>query len=207
MRYALCSPLSALCVFRNMRKLKFTILVAILLIGGVVLVSLWVNLHTRKTSDQEKAPPPFSAEDAKMYLEKIHFVEDKDGKKTWELEATSIQQNREENLLVLQDVKVTVFTEGARTFTITGKEGKVFLDSKNMELHGDVTVSSSDGYRLTTNSVAYRHEEKKLGTSDPVEIEGERIQVLGKGLQVDMEARTFKILGQVKTRLRSGGKT
>jgi LPS export ABC transporter protein LptC len=197
---------SALCGFIMMRKLKFAILVSMVLIGGIVLVSLWVNLQGRKASEEDKAPPAFSADDAKMFLEKIHFVEDKQGRKTWELEAKSIQQNREENLLFLEDVKVTVYAEEGRSFVITGKQGKVFMDSKNMELLGDVMVTSSDGYRLRTQSVAYRHQEKNLGTSDPVEIEGEQMRVIGKGMQIDMEARTFKIFGQVKTQLRLGGK-
>ncbi len=189
-----------------MRKLKFAILISIVLIGGIVLASLWINLRGRKAPEEEKVAPKFSAEDAKMFLEKIHFVEDKQGKKTWELEAKSIQQNREENLMVLEDVKVTVYTEEGQSFTISGKQGKIFLDSKNMELQGDVLVSSSDGYRLKTHSVVYHHQEKKAGTSDPVEINGEQIRLVGKGILVDMEARTFKILGHVKTQLRRGGK-
>ena len=189
-----------------MRKLKWALLIFIILIGATVLSSLWINLEDRKASQQEEAAPKFSSEDAKMYLEKIHFVEDKKGKKTWELEAKSIQQNREENLMVLEDVRVTVYTEEGRSFTISGKQGTVSLETKDMDLKGDVVVASSDGYRLRTQSVAYRHQEKKAGTSDPVEIDGEQIHVAGKGMIVNMEERSFKILGQVKTQLKPGGK-
>ena len=189
-----------------MRKLKFAILICIVVIGGIVMASLWINLRGRKILEEGKAAPTFSSEDAKMFLEKIHLVEDKKGKKTWELEAKSIQQNREENRMMLEDVKVTVYTEEGRSFTISGKQGNVSLDSKDMELQGDVLVSSSDGYRLKTQSVSYRHQEKKVGTSDPVEIEGEQIHVVGNGMLVNMEERTFKILGRVKTRLGRGGK-
>ena len=189
-----------------MRKLKWALLISIVLIGATVLSSLWINLQDRKASEEEKAGPTFSSEDAKMVLESIHFVEDKKGKKTWELEAKSIQQQREDNLMVLEDVKVTVYTEEGRSFIISGKQGKVSLDSKDMDLEGDVVVSSSDGYRLRTQSVAYRHQEKTAGTSDPVEIDGEQIHVAGTGMVVNMEDRTFKILGQVKTRLKRGGK-
>jgi LPS export ABC transporter protein LptC len=189
-----------------MRKLKFAILICIVVIGGIVMASLWINLRGRETSEEGRAAPKFSSEDAKMFLEKIHLVEDKKGKKTWELEAKSIQQNREENRMMLEDVKVTVYTEEGRSFIISGKQGNVSLDSKDMELQGDVLVSSSDGYRLKTQSVSYRHQEKKIGTSDPVEIEGEQIHVVGNGMLVNMEERTFKILGRVKTRLGRGGK-
>jgi len=188
-----------------MRKLKFGILIAMVLIGGIVLASLWVNLRGGKVPE-EKDVPRFSADDAKMYLEKIHFVEDKRGRKTWELEAKSIQQNREENLMMLEDVKVTIYAEEGRSFTLSGKQGKISLDSKNMELLGDVVLASSDGYRLKTQTVAYLHQKKEVSTSDPVEIEGEQLRLTGNGMLVDMETRTFRILGRVKTQLRGGGK-
>jgi LPS export ABC transporter protein LptC len=189
-----------------MKKLKRVILISLLLVSGVAAVSFWVNLHGKKASEEEKKGPPFSADDAKMVLEKIHFVEDKQGKKTWELEAKSIRQNREENLMTLEDVVVKVYTEDGRSFTISGKQGQIHLDSKNIELAGDVVVTSNDGYQLKTQSVAYRHEEKKVGTSDPVEVEGEGLRLTGRGMVVDMGARTFTILGGVKTQLKGKGK-
>ncbi len=75
-----------------------------------------------------------------------------------------------------------------------------------MELVGDVVLTSSDGYRLKTHSVSYHHLEKKVTTSDPVEIEGNRFSWPVRGMLVDMEAKTFKVLNQVKTRWRGGEK-
>jgi len=131
-----------------MRRIKFAILAVILLVGGIVLGSLWVNLQSKRASEDEKAPTQFSTDDAKMFLEKVHFVEDKQGRKTWELEAKSVQQNREENLMTVEDVKVTVYGDGGRPLHDFREGGRVHLDSKDMELVGDVTVTSSEGYRL-----------------------------------------------------------
>ena len=139
-----------------------------------------------------------------MRLEKIRFVEDKHGQKTWELEAKSIQQYQDQNIMELEDVKVTFYTKEGRTFIISGNRGKVYQDSKNMELVGDVVLTSSDGYRMKTHSMSYHHLEKKVTTSDPVAIEGKEIQLVGKGMLVDMEAKTIKVLNQVKTRWKGG---
>ena len=73
-----------------------------------------------------------------------------------------------------------------------------------MELEGDVLLTSSDGYRLKTQSVSYQHADKKVTTSDPVEIESKEIQVVGTGMRIDMEAKIIKILGQAKTRWKGG---
>jgi len=185
-----------------MKRIKIAILIVLILVSGIVLVSLWVNLRERKASQAVEKSPAVSTEGADMRLEKVRFVEDKHGEKTWELEAKSVRQYQDQNMMVLEDVKVTFYEKEGRTFFLTGNQGKVHQDSKNMELEGDVVLTSNDGYRLKTHSVSYRNSEKVVSTSDPVEIEGEQIQLTGKGMLVKIEDKTFRILSQVKTQLR-----
>ena len=189
-----------------MKRIRFIILISIVLIGGTVFAILWVNLKAEKSSKEGELPPKISTDGADARLEKILFVEDKDGQKTWELEAKSIQQYQDQNIMLVEEVKVTFFTKEGRSFVISGNQGKVYQDSKNMELLGDVVLTSSDGYRLKTHSISYHHLEKTVTTSDPVEIEGEQIRVEGKGMWVDMEGKIFKVLSQVKTRWKGGRK-
>lgn len=193
-----------------MRRVKIAILISIVLVGGIVLLRLWVNLRERKAFEKLSEVPKISTDGADTRadtrLEKIHLVEDKQGQKTWELEATSAQQYQDQNMLVLKDVKVTFFSKEGRVFFLSGKEGKVYQDSKNMEIFGDVVLTSDDGYSLKTQSISYNHKENKARTSDPVEIEGEQLRLEGRGMLVDMEAKTFKVLSQVKTRWRGGRK-
>jgi LPS export ABC transporter protein LptC len=181
-----------------MRKAKIGIIIIIVVIAGVVLTRLWINLREREASGEKEIVPAISIGDADMRLEKIRFVEDKEGRRTWELEAKLIQQYQDQNTMVLEDVTVTFYTKEGRSFVISGKKGKVHQDSRNMELVGDVQVSSSDGYLLKTHSIIYDHAKRKASTSDPVEIEGKKIQLVGKGLQVDMEAKIITVLHQVK---------
>jgi LPS export ABC transporter protein LptC len=177
-----------------MRKAKIFILLSIMLIGGIALATLWANLRERKASEALEKLPKISTEGADMRLEKIRFVE--------ELEAKTVHQYQDQNVTVLEDVRVTFYAKEGRTFFLTGKQGKVYQDSKNVDLMGDVVLTSSDGYQLKTHSVSYRHLEKIVSTPDPVEIEGEQLRLTGKGMLVNMEAKTFKILGQVKTQLK-----
>jgi LPS export ABC transporter protein LptC len=185
-----------------MRKTKIVILLLMVLIGGTVLVSLRANLRERKASEAVEKVPKVSTGGADMQLKKIRFVEDKQGQKTWELEAESVHQYQEQNIMVLEDVKLTFYAKEGRIIYLTGKQGKVYQDSKNVDLLGDVVLTSSDGYQLKTHSASYRHSEKIVSTPDPVEIDGEQIRLTGKGMVVDVEAKTFRILSQVKTQLR-----
>ena len=185
-----------------MRKTKIVILLLMVLIGGIVLVSLRANLRARKASEAVEKVPKISTGGADMQLKKIRFVEDKQGQKTWELEAESVDQYQEQNIMVLEDVKLTFYSKEGRIIYLTAKQGKVYQDSKNVDLLGNVVLTSSDGYELKTHSASYRHSEKTVSTYDPVEIEGEQIRLTGKGMLVNVEAKTFEILSQVKTQLR-----
>lgn len=186
-----------------MRKAKFAILISVLLIGGVVFVRVWANLKWK--AEKEDGVPKISW-GADTNMEKVRFVEEKHGRKTWELEAKSAQQYQDQNITVLDDVKVIFYSQDGRSFTISGDQGKVYQDSKDMELVGNVVLTSSDGYRLKTRSISYRDSEKKATTPDPVEIEGQEIRLIGRGMLVDMEAKTFKVLSDVKTQWRGGRK-
>ncbi len=185
-----------------MRKTKIVILLLIVMIGGLVLISLRANLRARKVSEAAEKVPKVSTEGADMQLKKIRFVEDKQGQKTWELEAESVNQYQEQNIMVLEDIKLTFYAKEGRVIYLTAKQGKVYQDSKNLDLKGDVVLTSSDGYQLKTHSASYCHSEKVVSTSDPVEIDGEQIRLTGKGMLVNVEAKTFRILSQVKTQLR-----
>jgi len=189
-----------------MKKTKFAILIFMVLIAGFVLTTLWINLQGKKVPEKGELPSKISTGGADMRLEKIRFVEDKHGRRTWELEAKQIQQYQDQNLMMLEDVKVTYYSTDGRVFIISGKEGKYYQDSKNMVLVGNVILTSNDGYQLKTHSVSYTHSEKKVTTPDPVQIEGEQLSLVGKGMLVDMEAKTFKVLNQVKMQWRGGGR-
>ena len=185
-----------------MRKTKIVILLLMVLIGGIVLVSLRANLRARKASEAVEKVPKISTGGADMQLKKIRFVEDKQGQKTWELEAESVDQYQEQNIMVLEDVKLTFYSKEGRIIYLTGKQGKVYQDSKNVDLTGNVVLTSNDGYQLKTQSASYHHSEQTVSTPDPVEIEGEQIRMTGKGMLVNVEAKTFRILSQVKTHLK-----
>ena len=185
-----------------MKRLKIAILISILLVGGIVLVRLWENLRERRASEAMEKVPEGSAGDATQVLRTVHLAEDKHGQKTWELEAKSVRQYEEQNIMVLEDVKVTFYTKEGRILYLTSKQGKIYQDSKNVDLIGDVVLTTNDGYRLKTQSAFYRHSENIVNTSDPVEIDGEQIHMTGIGMLANVEAKTFRILSQVKTHLK-----
>jgi LPS export ABC transporter protein LptC len=188
-----------------MKRIKIAILISIGLIVLVVSLSLWTSYRGRK-SVEEMNLPKILIDGADSRIEKIRFVEEKEGRKTWELEANAMQHYQGQNVMILEDVRLTFFSKDGRTFTVTGKQGRVSQDTKDMELVGEVVVSSSDGYRLMTHSMAYTHQGKKIRTQDAVELDGDQLRLKGRGMIVDMEAQTVSVLHEVRTQWKAGKK-
>lgn len=188
-----------------MKRIKIAILLSIGLIVMVVSLSLWVHFRGKKPSEETQLPK-IAFEGADSRIEKIHFVEEKHGQKTWELEAKAIQQYPGQNVMVLEDVKLSYFAKDGQTFTVSGEQGKVYQDTKNMELAGNVIVTSNKGYQLKTHSIAYNHQERKIRTPDTIELDSDQIWLKGRGVLVDMEAQTVKVFYEVRTQWKAGKK-
>ncbi len=202
MRYALC----ALRFEDVMKRLKLIILLVMVVGGGFVFIRLWGNIKNEKAAEGREGVQKVSNEKADMSLEKIRLVEDKHGRKTWELEARTVQQSNDDNIMILDEPKVTYYTEEGKIIIVTGTKGKVKQDSKDMELTGNVKLTSSDGYTLRTNSLRYFHQKKEVTTADPVVIEGDQMHLVGQGMHVDLETQTLKVLNRVKTQWKKGGR-
>ncbi|MCX8116553.1 MAG: LPS export ABC transporter periplasmic protein LptC [Desulfobacterota bacterium] len=179
-----------------MNRFRFALFFSILVLAGLVTVILWMNLRDRKHSE-EKMADRVSTEGADQRMEKVHLVEEKAGKKIWELEAKAIAQY--ESDLHLQEVRAIYYAKDGRSFTLTGDRAKVHQERKDMEISGNVLLLSSDGYRLKTRSISYRHGERRAETDDFIEFEGEGVHLTGKGMRIDLEEKTFKVFSQVRT--------
>jgi len=135
---------------------------------------------------------------ADLTLEDIHYVETKGKKKEWELRAKSGQHFREADYTTLEDLAVTFYGEEGRTITLKGNKGSM-KERKEIKVWGDVVITSSDGYRVATNSLRYDSAKQQITTEDPVILEGKGVEVRGVGLVVDLKTKKISILRKVQT--------
>ncbi|MGQ9508204.1 MAG: LPS export ABC transporter periplasmic protein LptC [Thermodesulfobacteriota bacterium] len=175
------------------------IMVMGMMIGGIG-VLLWINLQEKRSGFEAEEPLSKLKENIDQQLERIRFVEERGGRTNWELEAKKVHQVQKDKVLILEGVKLIYYSKDGHTFTLSGDQGKVFTESKDMELSGNVVLTMSNGYRLNTRSLFYHHSEKKVTSSDPIELEGKEIRLTGQGMWVNFEKKTFNILHQVKSR-------
>jgi LPS export ABC transporter protein LptC len=135
---------------------------------------------------------------ADITLQDIHYVETKRKAKEWELWAKSGQHFLQEDYTTLNDLSVTFYAADGRMITLKGNKGSM-KEKKEIKVWGDVVITSSDGYRVATNSLLYERERQQITTPDPVMLDGKGVQVKGVGLVVDLNTKKVSILRKVQT--------
>jgi LPS export ABC transporter protein LptC len=167
--------------------------VVLVAVGGYLLFEGGGNEEDEVIQEMEQA-----AETADLTLEEIHYVETKGNKKEWELRAKSGQHFRQDDYTTLQDLTVTFYAKEGRIITLRGDEGSM-KGRKEIEVRGNVVITSSDGYRVTTNSLRFEEEKQRIFTEDPIRLEGKGLQVKGVGVVIDLKTKKLSILKKVQT--------
>src|SRR5262245_49461977 len=91
---------------------------------------------------------------------------------------------------------VTSERNGTRTFTISGKEGRVGANQTSLVLDGDVRLAGSDGMTAATEHATYSDAEAIVRAPGPVEFGRNRMKGTGVGMTWDKTPDILTILDQ-----------
>ena len=75
-------------------------------------------------------------------------------------------------------------------------------DTKDMDVAGDVVVTSADGYELRTDSLRYSAGMKQISTKDRVVFTGPNMKIEGVGFLADMLTERVSVFADVRTVLK-----
>ncbi len=93
---------------------------------------------------------------------------------------------------------MTFYGEGGHVVTLKANEGAM-KKRKDFDVSGDVVITSSEGFRVSTYSLHYDNERRQITTTDPVILEGKGVRVKGVGAVVDVDSKMVTILKDVET--------
>ena len=102
---------------------------------------------------------------------------------------------------------VTIVTEernGTRTFTITGKEGRLGKGDTTIALDGAVKLAGSDGMTVLTEHATYAETDGTVRAPGPVEFTRGRVHGTGIGMTWDKTLDVLTILDQAVVHIASG---
>ncbi len=136
-----------------------------------------------------------------MSMDTFTFAQSEKGKVSWRMTAATadLYENKE---VRLRDLVVVFQNPGdPRRTTMRSDRGTMDTASGNASLHRGthpVSIETSDGYLLTTNSLFWKAGDRLVWTADPFTLIGCEIYLEGIAVTADVDMRTIKVQDRVK---------
>ncbi|MBR34674.1 MAG: LPS export ABC transporter periplasmic protein LptC [Nitrospinae bacterium] len=131
-------------------------------------------------------------------IEDFHLIEEKEGKKQWELNADKAEVVNSKGITRLKNIEMNFFRKNGDELFVSADRGTIENSNNNIELIGNIKVLNLDGYRLTTEKLKWTSDKKTILTDDEIEISGADLDIFGKRMTVDVENEIFEIYGGVR---------
>ncbi|MDH5173968.1 MAG: LPS export ABC transporter periplasmic protein LptC [Elusimicrobiota bacterium] len=132
-------------------------------------------------------------------IENFTLTHTNQGEKEWELEAERAEVYEKEGKTIVHKLKLKFYEQGKITSVLTGRRGEISSPSGDMEVRGDVVVTSEkEKMTLKTNSLKWDARRNRIVTDDFVRQEKGDTIVTGQGLESDPELERLVIKKDVK---------
>lgn len=136
-----------------------------------------------------------------LQIRDVFYTDVGDSGLKWEIKADTAKYKKNEQIALFEKVVVKVIMQDGRTFVMTGNQGRMNTETKNMEISGNVTIASDKGDRMTTDILKYSDSEQRFYTDSPIKLENPRMQVRGTGMSLSLKDKDVSLLSQVKARV------
>jgi len=181
-------------VYSDTRWLK-RLLVILLFSGLAGLLAVFIS-H-RLTSEDAVETLGYIAENTGWALNNIRHTATRDGKLEWRLDAESAQYSDIEKAAVLENPSVTFFRSQGKTVALTGQQGILDTDAKDIKVSDHVTMAFAP-YVLEADVLHYRHGSRQISTESPVKISGGGIAIQADTMVIYLDSEKVLLDGNVK---------
>ena len=185
---------------KNNRK-TFLVVVSILIIG----ISLYVYMS--KQEPQEKLSPEEAIEQVQddivvdeppVSIDEGQVIGISDEKKEWLIEAGTISIAEDRESTLFKDIKqMIIYKNEEPNLTISADTSIANMQSKDMELNGNVVISNDNGDSLRGEKVFWHSEEERLSSEDKVELEVDDLYIVAGGISTNMEMTQLELTNRV----------
>lgn len=168
--------------------------------GGIFLFAVVVLIYALYTIHGEEDVLKVLSDKVDFQIRDFHYTEVGDPDVTWEINADTATYIREDNVTLFENVLVRLIFSSGDTFVITGENGSLHTDTKDVDIRGNVVASTDQGDRFETASLHYSHNDGDgmIHTEDAVIIVRPGITVRGVGMNLSLKTRKATLLSDVK---------
>lgn len=168
-------------MFNLRRVLACLILGAVLMLGVVI----WRHLQQQSPLEVLEALP----EQVDLSLQQLHYTQNEAGRRSWTLDAEKAEYQRESGQAVLDKVNLVLYQAGNfGEVTLTAEHGALLQEQQQVDVWGQVVVTTAEGRRLETERLRYEGRSRQLVNDEPVRVITAQMELTGTGLQVDLDA-------------------
>jgi LPS export ABC transporter protein LptC len=172
----------------------------VMLLGGLCIVLVAAGfMISRALEDrtEKEGTLKILTDDADVRIQNAHYTEVTDSGTVWEIDAASIRFVRKDNLAYFDKVRIKLTLEDGKSYILTGDKGVLHTDTRNAELRGDVTVTSSRGWRFDTEALKYSDADQVVRADTDVKLKSPKLEIQGVGMSVYLKTEEVKLSSKV----------
>lgn len=164
----------------------------------------------KETGEKEKTPSAMAGQK----MQGVHLVESQKGNRDWELFAVSAEGSQTAGTWRLNDVRVLFYNNEKVEFTVTGDSGTIDSKTRDLNIVGNVTTKSENGYNFQTPSIFYSSLTRLIESPEqvvmlgPSDASGGGMALRGRKMKVNVEQSKMLIQDKVQAnKTMKNGKT
>ena len=157
--------------------------------------------HMQGTGRKKENVIKIMPDEADIRIQDFVFTEVGQNKIRWDVKAKSGQYQKKKNLALFEQVRIQATTEEGKVYVMTGKKGKMLTDKKDLEITGDVVITSDSGDRFTTDYLRYANDQRKIYTDAPIVMENNKMKIQAVGLIIFIDKGELILSSGVRARL------
>lgn len=151
---------------------------------------------------QDKQEAPQASANTLSYAGST-IVEEKDGKRVWEITADKMEVDSKTQNAELINIKGVFYKEDGQKIDLTAKHGLVNNKTHDIELDGDIQAVASDGASFNAPKAKWVSATQHFFGFDGVVVKQQDTVITGQELESDVELKKVKVSGNA--RIRKGG--
>ncbi|MFO7964540.1 MAG: LPS export ABC transporter periplasmic protein LptC [Desulfobacterales bacterium] len=170
-------------------------LLSLALVFSTVIILVFLN--SRTFNDGASQPNEPISSNPGIKIGNIQHTATRNGVTEWKLEARSAEYALDGDRAVFEDLTVTFFLEENGRAFVTAQKGVLDTKTYDIEVFGNVKMEN-EGYRLETEQLQYRHDNRMVYARTPVNLTGDGLAIVSDSLQMDLDTHRTRFKGHVK---------
>jgi LPS export ABC transporter protein LptC len=137
-----------------------------------------------------------------LRMTRLHFIQNNpDEGMKWILDAEQGTSSKDMQHIQFEHFRLKLEPENGPSVELEGGGGEYDKNTYEINLQGDLQGITDTGYKILTNHMVFHQKERTIKSEEPVKIIGPFFSVEGKGLFMNMETDTLRVLSDVTTRI------